>query len=154
MAFPGMFHYGILVPRLEAAISFYESAFGLTFLPPLATFYPRVQQKDGDAPFSARITYSRSGPIHLELLEAEGTGLWAPQPGDHVHHIGLWAEEPLRMAADLESKGFEWEAHCYGADGAIPVVFVRRGAVRLELVDAQRRPKWTDWVAGKIRSPR
>ena len=138
-------------------MDFYERALGVSFLPPLESRYPRVVQSDGEAPFTARMTYSRGGPVHLELVEvveAAGTGLWAGHHDHQVHHVGMWCPDPRSTAADLVTEGFEWEADCCQPDGSVPVVFVRRGGYRLELVTEARRPRLTDWVAGRIASPR
>jgi hypothetical protein len=147
-----IYHAAFIVPQLEAAIAGYEAALGLRFRPPVSRHYQRLEQRYCDGPFYARFTYSVEGPMHIELVEVSGQGIWA-QCDERVHHIGMWSPDPVAQAKKMAEVGFEWEASIHGDDGTVPIVFVRRREVRIELLNERRRPNFLDWVSGKRDAP-
>lgn len=148
-----IFHAALHVPDLEAAIESYGRAMQLDFLPPVTRNYARLQQKEHDGVFKARISYSRQGPFYIELLESTGPGMWSAPALDRFHHFGIWAEDALQEARKMEASGFEWEATIHAGDGSTPVVFVRRSDVRVEIIDESRRPALMDWIDGRADRP-
>lgn len=144
-----VYHTAFLVPRIEDAMRDYGRALGVTFRPPLVRSYDRIQQRSSDGPATGRMTYSIEGPVYIELVEISGEGMYAPSERDGVHHVGMWSADPLGQAREMAVAGFEWEASLYAKDGSVPVVFVRRGGVRIELVTEARRQMFMDWLAGE-----
>jgi hypothetical protein len=147
-----IYHTAFVVPQLETAVSAYGTALGLSFRPPVSRRYERIEQRDCDGPFSARFTYSVEGPVHIELVEVSGQGIWA-RCDERVHHVGMWSPDPVVQAKKMAAVGFEWEASIHAEDGTVPIIFVRRRDVRIELLHERRRPNFLEWVNGKRDSP-
>lgn len=148
-----IFHAALHVPDIEAAIDSYSRTMQLDFLTPVARNYARLQQKDHDGAFAARISYSRQGPFYIELLESTGPGMWSAPGRERFHHFGIWAEDPRQKGLDMEASGFRWEATIHADDGSTPVIFVRRDDVRIEIIDASREPALMDWIEGRADKP-
>jgi hypothetical protein len=148
-----IFHAALHVPNIESAIESYGRTMQLDFLAPVTRHYSRLQQKDHDGVFVAQISYSRQGPFYIELLESTGPGMWSGPALDRFHHFGIWAKDALQEGRDMEASGFEWEATIHADDGSTPVVFVRRGDVRIEIIDESRRPALMDWIEGRADRP-
>jgi Glyoxalase/Bleomycin resistance protein/Dioxygenase superfamily len=144
-----LYHIGILVPDLDAAVDHYAALYGTRFRPPIEVTAGRVTQKNGsDAAFTCRLTYS-AGPMHVELLQATGDGLWSPQNVGGIHHVGMWSEDPVADSKALLAAGAVWEASMYLAPEMVGVVFVRHRGVLVELVTEQLRTPLLDWIEGR-----
>ena len=147
------FHAAILVPNLEEAILTYGPLLDVDFLPPVERHYPRIEFKDKDCPFDLRISYSTKGPFYIELLQVANPELWGDGGGhERFHHFGMWADDPVDEARKLEATGFEWEANIYD-QGYVQVVFIRRGDLRVEILNAARRAGFLAWTEGHAKSP-
>jgi hypothetical protein len=147
-----IYHVAFLVPHLEEAVTGYGRSLGLSFRPIVSRTYKRLEQRFCDGPFFARFTYSIEGPVHIELTEVAGEGIWA-QASERIHHIGMWSNDPLARARQMEVDGFNWEASIYGDDGTVPIVFVRRNDVRIEILNENRRSRFLEWLAGQRDGP-
>jgi Glyoxalase/Bleomycin resistance protein/Dioxygenase superfamily len=152
-----IYHIGFAVLRLEEAMEEYGKIFGITFCAPVSRNYHMVEQRSEDGrvyngPFDGRFTYSVEGPVHIELIEVSGDGIWSPS-GERIHHFGMWSIDPLLQARELESVGFRWEARLHSDDGSVPIVFVRKEDIRVELLNESRRPNFVDWVEGRRGGP-
>jgi catechol 2,3-dioxygenase-like lactoylglutathione lyase family enzyme len=153
-----IYHVGLVVPQLEAAIEQYSKALGVTFRPPVSRTYGKVDQHATDGhvyngPFEGRFTYSVEGPPHIELMEASGEGIWAATGEQRFHHFGMWSDNPQAQAQKMERIGFRWEAKLYSDDGSIPIVFVRKDDIRIELLSENRKPNFRAWVEGQRDGP-
>jgi hypothetical protein len=151
-----IYHIAFVVPQLEDAMEQYGKALGITFRPPVSRTYNNVDHRSEgrdiyNAPFHGRFTYSVEGPLHIELVEVSGEGVWAPG-AESIHHFGMWTDDPSEKALELEDSGFHWEAN-RADDGSTPIVFVRRGDIRVELLNDSRRPNFVDWLNGKRDGP-
>jgi len=152
-----IYHAGFIVPYLEDAMEEYGKIFDITFLPPVTRSYSQVDQQSEDGRmynggFNGRFTYSVEGPFHVELIEVAGAGVWKPVIG-RPHHFGMWSDDPHKEARKLEGVGFRWEARLHGDDGSVPIIFVRKDDIRIELLNKDRRPNFLDWVEGKRIGP-
>jgi hypothetical protein len=147
------FHAALHVPDLDAAIESYGRTMQLDFLAPVTRNYARLQQKNHDDAFVARISYSRQGPFYIELLESSGPGIFSGPALDRFHHFGIWAKDAMREGLKMEASGFQWEATIHADDGSTPVVFVRRDDVRVEIINESRRPALMDWIEGRAERP-
>jgi hypothetical protein len=86
-----LYHVGILVFDLEAAVSDFEAALNVRFEPPKAfKLDGRLALNDGTCERDLRLCYSTSGALRIELVEAQPDGVWGRQHGEGVHHIGAW----------------------------------------------------------------
>lgn len=75
------FHVGVLVHDIDAAAKDFSRVLGLEFEPvrtaPVAT---------GE---TMRYCYALNGAPYLELVQSTGTGIWAPEQGEGLHHIAF-----------------------------------------------------------------
>jgi len=145
-----LYHVGILVPDLDSAVDHYENLYGVKFRPPINVTSCRVVQRScPDAPLTCRLTYSTQGPMYVELLEAQGDGLWSLRNIGGIHHIGRWSADPVCESKRLLAAGATWEATMYLDAETVGIVFVRYQGVLMELViDALRAPL-LEWMEGR-----
>lgn len=144
----GISHTALAVPDLDAAMSMYGNALGLTWARPQQRAV-RIRVAAGDLTTEIRFTYSRQGPPHLELIEGAADTIWAPVSG--LHHVGLWSHQLEIDAAQLEHRGMALEVAGLSRSGGQPSGFTyHRSAhgLRVELVDAAARPAFERWFAG------
>lgn len=122
------FHVGILVRDIDQAARDFARVLGLEFEP---TRSAPVASSE-----TMRFRYSLQGPPYLELVEMAGTGIWAPDQGEGLHHVAFAEPDvPGRCAA------FDGQADTVvGGDGeAARVIFTRPEAlhgVRLEYLQS------------------
>ena len=91
ITFDDIYHVGIIVPDMEAAMDELGRRFGCGWRDPsIATV--RVRDEGGDRILSPRVTFcDRSTPIALELIEAIPGTVWHVGERSQLHHFG-----PLR----------------------------------------------------------
>jgi Glyoxalase/Bleomycin resistance protein/Dioxygenase superfamily len=98
MSTPELYHVGILVFDLEGAIGDFSAALGVDFEPPRElSLDGRLARNDFTCERKLWISYSTSGAMRVELIEAQPDGVWGRQHGEGVHHMGAW--EGDRVAA-------------------------------------------------------
>ncbi|MQA13842.1 MAG: hypothetical protein GEV09_06590 [Pseudonocardiaceae bacterium] len=149
MTATSMFHVGLLVLDLEEAILDFSKVLNLDFNDPTVVHFNRLEDPDPHE-FDVRVTYSRQGPPHLELIEAKGSGVYSAAQGEGFHHIGLW--EP-NMSKSVErsstATGLRSEAKIVMPDGQTFVWFSDPASghgTRLEFVDESTRPDIEKWI--------
>jgi hypothetical protein len=138
------FHVGILVKDIEAAAADFGALLGTEFEP------VHSQQIGSD---TVRLCYSLQGPPYLELMEMTGTGVWSPDQGEGLHHIGISDPSvPGRCAAfgevDVITRG----------GGGSPLVAMTRPAalhgVRVEYLDTSVAAKFLEYLRSRPRPVR
>jgi hypothetical protein len=145
-----LYHIGILVADIDAAIEQYSKIYDESFRAPIEVTAGRFVQRDGsDAPLTCRLSYSTRGPMYVELIEAQGEGLWSAASIGGVHHVGMWSEDPEAQAKQLVADGGGWEASMYLAPEMIGMVFVRHRGVLIELVTDKLRASLIEWTEGR-----
>jgi hypothetical protein len=99
-----LYHVGVVVPDVRAAMEQYTAALGFSWSAIGDTTLDVVV--DG-RPRQARIaaTYSQEGPPYLELVEERSGGVWAAEALG-LHHVGLWTEDLAGSIRTLEAAGF------------------------------------------------
>ncbi|TMK62169.1 MAG: VOC family protein [Actinobacteria bacterium] len=141
-----LYHTGIVVEDLDAAIAEFTDLFGLRWGPHLEFELP-VLSADGvqQVPFHA--IYNSDGPHHLELVQAVKGTLWTVPGAGHAHHMGYWAKDVGAASRYLESKGLPRVA-AIGArsesDTGRAVYHQGRAGVYIELVD----PAGAEYIFG------
>jgi catechol 2,3-dioxygenase-like lactoylglutathione lyase family enzyme len=143
------FHVGILVEDLEAAVDRFSKVLGLTFNDPLMATFDCLEDPDPHEGF-VRCTYSRQGPPFIELLEANGDGLFSLAGGEGVHHVGYWDADVDARCALLSGQGVEREARVANPDGTTFSAFTRREdlfGLRLEVLHDASREATERWIA-------
>jgi Glyoxalase/Bleomycin resistance protein/Dioxygenase superfamily len=136
------YHAAVLVTDLEEAIEHFRHLYGLTFPAPVEITARARQRGGSDASMPCRLTYSMDGPMHVELFEAHGDGLWSVANASAIHHIGMWSTDPQARADQMLAQGCEWEASLYFDSATAGIIFVRDRAILVELVGESLRAPW------------
>ena len=145
-----IFHCGILVFDLEAAIDRLTATLGLTFTEPASVHIDRLCDPTEHAQ-DLRCAFSRQGPSYLELIEAVGDGIYSARHGEGVHHIGMWDDDVASNQAKLvEEHGLEIDAQVLTEDGR-PFTWYAKPqngvGFRCEFVNTRLRPEIEMWIA-------
>lgn len=145
-----LFKVGLLVLDLAKAMDDIGGWLGVDWTA-IADSPLELETSEGRESVGLRYVYSTKGPVFLELIEATGTGYYAPSQGPHLHHVGRWVSDLSAASARLEREGLALEAAGVGEDGQSPALFAfHRGdhGMRVELVDEAMRSSFETWLAG------
>lgn len=126
-----------------------RSALGIDWAPvrkfdPLRVWLP----ESGWAEAHLTVTYSRQGPIHMELIQAEPGGAYDALRAVSVAHVGAWVDDVGNGVERLLADG--WRLIAAGASpkhryGQIAYMVLGDGPV-LELVGEPLRATLEDWI--------
>jgi catechol 2,3-dioxygenase-like lactoylglutathione lyase family enzyme len=121
-----VFHVGILVKDIEAAIEDFHELLGYTFETPIArrTFGAELLGETTD--FDIRFVYSNEGPPYLELIEAHEDGVWGIQQGEGLHHIGAWPDDIDEQTQEFVDAGHRCDFLARMGDGGVAAVYFDR----------------------------
>ena len=102
-----MFHVGIRVPDLDAAMDELGASMGVTWAevrinPAQALWTPT----EGLQEINLKYTYSAEGPQHIELLEGPPGTFWDGTTSPGAHHVGLWSDDVQAETDRLISLGW------------------------------------------------
>ena len=142
------YHAAVLVTDMDEAIERFGTLYGLTFPDPIEITARARQRNGSDSSMPCRLTYSREGPMHLELFEAHGDGLWSEANSQTIHHIGMWCADPQARADQMLALGSVWEASLYFDSATAGIIFVRDRGILVELVSEALRAPWEALVGG------
>jgi catechol 2,3-dioxygenase-like lactoylglutathione lyase family enzyme len=144
------YHMGVIVDDVRAAMAGFSATLGYTFNEPL-----RAQMHDLDdriagtrGPSEVFVTYSRTGPFRVEIIEINGSGVYGSAVAGGVHHIGIWEDDPETRLKELESAGDTVDAVLRGPDGSISIIYARPDSaygVRVEYVNSAQRERLERW---------
>ena len=132
-------HIGILVPDLEEAIGRWSALTGYTFSPIGRYRTSRYSDRSSTEPYflDTRVSISRQGPPHIELLSVSGVGTHGPDQAG-MHHLGIRGlddiEEQLRLCARL---GVRDDGRSVSEDGRLHLWFTDQNdmdGVRVEYI--------------------
>ena len=135
ITFDDIYHVGIIVPDMEAAMEELGRRFGCGWRDP-STATVRVRDQGGDRILTPRVTFcDQSTPIALELIEALPGTLWDVGESSQLHHFGLYVES-VQAAIDELGPGMTVEMAGLDRDGTLAgFCYVNDGlGVRMELV--------------------
>jgi catechol 2,3-dioxygenase-like lactoylglutathione lyase family enzyme len=149
LALEGMYHVGVVVEDLDAAVADFTAQLGMSWAP-LQNRELTVRHKGRLVTTDLRFTYSVEGPPHLELIEAAATAGTPWEPAGAMHHVGFWAEDLTATAASLQTAGLDLETTYDTPTGELLGFgyFMGPAGLRLEVVDAARRPGFDQWLSG------
>jgi catechol 2,3-dioxygenase-like lactoylglutathione lyase family enzyme len=142
------FHLGVLVRDLDQAIGRFGRVLGLTFNEPIVANFARLEDPDPHVSF-VRCTYSREGPPYVELLEANGDGLFSIRHGEGFHHIGFWESDPDGRCSALADLDIRPEGRVVNPDGGTFAFFNHPAdlyGIRLEVLADASRQLTEDWI--------
>ncbi len=136
MTATNMYHVGVLVEDLDAAMARFGQVLGLTFPEPRTIHLSDLVEYGETVVRDLRVVYSNEGPPFLELIEAQDGGLWGHQHGEGLHHIGMWQDGLEARMAEMQAAGLPAEA-VVTIDGTLIAAYLPPGPVhntRIELV--------------------
>ena len=92
--FKEIFHIGIRVPNIEAAMEEMGESLNVTW----AELVENSSQglwtpDDGQQSIPLKYVYSCEGDQHLELLEGQPGSFWDGNENPGVHHFGVWVDD-------------------------------------------------------------
>lgn len=152
------YHAGLLVPDLRAAMGALAAELGYTFVEPVVMRSPDVEDRVSGivGPMEIPVTYSREGPLHVELIEFVGTGVFGPERGQGLHHLGVWAPDLDARLAELEAAGASIDAVFRAPDGSVSAFYARSAAgdTRTEYVSERQRDRLESWFRTGVLAPR
>lgn len=105
-----VFHVGILVPDIHAAMAEYGASMGCEWSAVMERADQRVWTPEaGQQLVNLKAVYSTRGPQYLELIEGQAGTFWDPASHDGIHHMGAWADVPA-LTDDLIERGWTFLA--------------------------------------------
>lgn len=142
------YHAGVVVDDIERAIEDLSDRFGYTFNPPTSLAIPVLDDRVTGRTHSVDLvaSYTREGPFRLEVIQAQGSGVYSADLAG-LHHLGVWEHDPQSRLDELEAAGDPVDAVIRRADGAISAIYCRPRLVhaRIEYVNDDRRPQLEQW---------
>ena len=146
------FHIGVAVSDLGVAMQQTGAALGLSWAP-VRTFDPLPfwTPEDGCHPVVVSATYSRQGPLHMELVQGTGR-FYAPGGQPQARHLGVWVDDLAAEATRLSGAG--WTVRAAGdapaaGYGAICYIASPDGSLLVELVSTVLEPVIGAWIRGE-----
>jgi len=141
-----LYHTGIVVPDLDAAMARLSALAGYRWITPLSYTLP-FRTKAGTDELTSTIVYSVQAP-HVELLQEVPGSPWTAAPGNSVHHLGYFTDNLADSARMLEDNGFTFEmtADVAGSELALFAYYVDAFGTRIEIVDRALFPDFPAFV--------
>ncbi|OBA83350.1 bleomycin resistance protein [Mycobacterium sp. 1164966.3] len=138
-----LYHTGIVVPDLEAAVARFTTLAGYRWITPLSYTLPFRTAAAGTHEFTSTIVYSIDSP-HIELIQEVPGSPWVAAPGNAVHHLGYFTDNLADGARALEDSGFTFEATAAVSESelALFAYYVDASGTRIEIVDRALFPDW------------
>jgi len=150
-----LFHVGVRVPRLEAAMDELGGSLGVMWAEAREADAQRLWTPEhGMQELRLRFTYSAEGPQHIELLEGPPGSFWDGREHPGAHHVGVWADD--LEAETMRLAGIGWTL--VGAnrdpgdgDGYGVFTYLRPpSGLIVELVDVAVQPFFEQWWAAAL----
>ncbi len=148
-----LFHVGVRVPDLAAAMKELGDSLGITWAEardnPAQTLW---SPERGLEEIHLRYTYSAEGPVHTELLEGPPGTFWDGSRRAGAHHYGYWTDDVGAETDRLRSSGWTLvgaQRDPDGGDGYGLFTYLRPSTgLIVELVDRAVLPHFEQWWAG------
>jgi lactoylglutathione lyase len=146
-----LFHVGIRVPDLEAAMAELGAGLGLTWAAVVERDQPVWTPAGGADVVPLRFTYSCAGPQHVELLQGGPGSIWDGRDATGIHHHGVWVDDVAAETERLIAAGWTLElAQKAPEEGYGSMTYVRSpSGFLLEPVTVGARPRFERWWAGE-----
>ena len=150
-----LFHVGVLVPDLAAAMDEMGRSHGLTFAKvqdrPMRIWMP----DRGVVTYQLALTYSCDGPVHVELMQGEEGSPWHTATHRGLHHFGVWADDIGAEVDRLVADGWTIELAAGTPDERYGrFAYLRSPAgVLVEPVSRAAKSRFEAWWAGGDLAP-
>ena len=141
MTFPlrpeDLYHTGIVVPDLDAAMARLSALAGYRWITPLSYTLP-FRTMSGTSEFTSTFVYSLQSP-HLELIKEVPGSPWQAAPGNSIHHLGYFTDNLADTADDAAAQRLHLRSHRGRVGiGSVAVRLLRR---RFRHPHRDRRPR-------------
>lgn len=145
-----MFHQGVRVPDIHAAMDELGAALGVTWAQLQERDMPIWTPERGVEVVPLKFVYSAEGPQHIELLQGTPGTFWDGRVHPGVHHVGVWADDVATETEALVAAG--WTLVGAGLPpeqgyGTMTYLAPPSGLI-VELVRASALPMFERWWAG------
>jgi len=145
-----IYHHGVRVADLDQAMVDLGSELKIEWCSAQETVQSIWTPESGMHDVPLRFTYSRRGPVHMELLEGAPGSLWDGRLEPGLHHIGVWSDDVRQSTEDALGKG--WNVVMAQAEpsknyGAFVYLRPPSGLI-VELVWSGLKPMFNRWFAG------
>lgn len=146
-----IYHTGIRVPDLAAAMDEMGESLGVTWASPV--HHPGQSiwtPEEGQQALPLKFVYSCEGPQHIELLEGPADSIWDGRVHPGVHHVGVWVDDVAAETEAVLAKGWSLAAAAVSPDegfGGYTYVVPPSGTI-VELVNGALLPRFEAWWAG------
>ena len=148
-----IFHTGVRVPDLDAALADYGEGLDVTWAAVREVEQSVWTPATGLQGLHLKFTYSAEGPQHLELLEGPPGTVWDGREQPGAHHIGVWVDDIKAETDGLIEQGWTLAAaHQDPASGGYGVFTYLQPPTGLivELVDAAIEPGFEAWWSAAL----
>lgn len=145
-----LYHIGLTVPDLGAAMEQYTATLGFTWAA-IRESTPEVIVDGERRQAEIAVTYSIQGPPYLELVQERRGSIWGAD-GFALTHVGFWAEDLSAGRRALDESGLVARVHDAGGDGR-PARFSYHpfaGGLWIELVHTSFKAQLADWIADTL----
>ena len=145
-----LYHIGLIVPDLGAAMGQYTATFGFSWAPTHES-RPEVIVDGERRQAEIAVTYSVQGPPYLELVQERRGSIWGAD-GLALTHVGFWAEDLSAGRRALDESGLVARVRDDDRDGR-PARFSYHpfaGGLWIELVHTSFREQLADWIADTL----
>lgn len=150
--YQGIFHTGIRVPDLDAAMLELGAALDVTWAAPMsAPAQSAWTPEHGQQFLPLRFTYSCAGPQHIELLEGPPGSIWDGRERPGVHHVGVWVDDVAEATKRSIDAGWVCRLAQVSPDegfGTYTYVEPPGSAMLVEYVSSAVRPRFERWWSG------
>lgn len=151
-----LFHVGIRVPDIAAAMAQLGAGMGVTWAEPRENPAQTLWTPEhGLEQLHLKYTYSAQGPQHIELLEGPEGSFWDGRDDAGAHHVGIWVDAVTEETDRLIAEGWRIVgAQRDPGDGQGYGVFsyVRpTSGLIVELVDRAVLPHFQQWWDAAVR---
>jgi catechol 2,3-dioxygenase-like lactoylglutathione lyase family enzyme len=144
------YHIGIVVHNFEEAIDHYSNVLGVKFTEPtdsiLCIENPQMQQTESIKVVAA---YSRARSPYLELIQANGNGIFSEENAGRILYFGIWESDMEGRIQKLKQQGIGIEAlissECGKPANAIITAPDKMG-IRMEYLSTSLRLVTEAWV--------
>jgi catechol 2,3-dioxygenase-like lactoylglutathione lyase family enzyme len=148
-----MYHVGVVVPDVRAAMAQYSAALGFTWS---TVGDSRLDVLVDGCRKECRIaaTYSLEGPPYLELVEELSGGVWAAHALG-LQHVGLWTDDLEGSVARLDAAGLPGRVRHLPGEGQPALFSYHDGGAGLwwELVSTAFRPRLETRLRAGVETP-
>lgn len=145
-----MYHQGVRVPDIGAAMSEMGAALGVTWAQLQEREQPIWTPDTGVQIVPLKFTYSCEGPQHIELLEGTPGTFWDGRVHPGAHHVGVWVDDVVAETEALVTAGWRLVGAGKPPDqgyGTYTYLAPPSGLI-VELVHSAALPMFERWWAG------